>query len=101
MKTVTINIYQFSELSETAQMLAIEEHREFLNSQGQEHEDENGEMVTDYDYENTDEDVINSIELNEYYFYSDGELASCVTYTGTHPKAGITELTFKNQTFTL
>jgi hypothetical protein len=101
MKTVTINIYQFSELSETAQMLAIEEHGEFLNSQGIEYEDEDGEMVTDYDYEHTKEDIIESIEMNNYYFYSNGELASCVTYCGKHPKAGITELTFKNQTFVL
>jgi hypothetical protein len=100
MKTVTINIYQFSELSETAKQFAINQHLDFLDNEGELFEDDNGQMAIDYT-PHTEQEAIESIEANEYYFYSDGELASCVTYTGTHPKSGITELTFKNQTFTL
>lgn len=101
MKTITINVYQFSELNDKAKQRAINEHMEFLNSVGIEYEAENGEMVTDYDYEHTENDTIESIEMNEYYFYSNGELANCTTYTGKHEKAGITELNFKGEIFTL
>lgn len=101
MKTVTINIYQFSELPKEGQQKAIDEHGSFLDGEGIEYENENGEMVTDYDYVHTEQDIIDSIEANEYYFYFNGEMANCVTYTGKHEKTGITELTFKNQTFVL
>ena len=97
MKTAIINLYNLSELEENAKQLAIYEHIDFLDNEGIEEENENGEMVTDYSYKHTKSDAIDSINMNEYLFYSDGELANCVTYTGTHPKAGITELKFKNQ----
>lgn len=84
MKTVQINLYEFSELNEKAKTKAISEHYDFLCS------------IDEWDEinDNTpDEVIIESIEANEYLFYSDGNLANCVTYCGKHPKAGLTELT--------
>lgn len=58
-------------------------------------------LSNEYDYLTSETAIIETIEANEYYFYSDGKLANCVTYTGKHEKAGTTELTFKNQIYTL
>ncbi len=91
MKTAKINLYSFSELNEEAQEKAIFEHRNFLDEIGETLENEYGEMVTEY-YEHSKEDVIKSIEINEYWYYYNGELAPCLTYTGGHEKSGITEL---------
>ena len=92
MKKVTINLYEFNELNEKAQIVAISEHYDFLCSIG-EWDGENDNKADEYIKEN--------IEANEYLFYSDGDLANCVTYCGKHEKSGITELTIGNDIYTL
>jgi len=87
MKNVTINLYSFAELNEKAKQKAINEHYDFLCSVD--------------NYEPTDTEVIENIEMNDYVFYFDGELASCVTYCGKHEKAGTTEFTVHGETFNL
>lgn len=101
MKTATINLYEFAELSEEAKQKAISDHANFLLSEGQEYENEAGELVTEYPEELEDAYIIESIEANEYMFFHDGEMAHCVTYVGKHPKAGQTELNFHGETITL
>jgi len=98
MKTVQINLYSFAELSESARERAISEHGNFLDSEGEQYENEQGEMVTEYP-EHTSNEIIESIEANEYLFFANGELASCCTYVGKHPKAGTTEFTFKGNVY--
>lgn len=90
MKTVSINLYSFSELSKDSQHKAIEKHSDFLN--------DDSELDSPGFSES---DVIENIEANEYLFFNDGSLASCITYTGKHPKAGITEFKFKGSTYPL
>lgn len=85
MTKVLISLYSFSELSKDAQETAINSHREFMESNRQEWE-ENDEFTDEYVQEN--------IEINEYLFFQDGELAHCTTYTGNHEKSGITEFHF-------
>jgi len=92
MKKATINLYEYSELNSKAKERAISEHEAFLLSIGNEFENENGELVREYPNEIDIIGVIESIEINEYLFYSDGELASVTHYCGKHPKAGIIEL---------
>jgi len=71
MKKVTISLYSFNELGEQSKEKAISQHTNFLNSV----EDfEEGE----YSYDYRREDVISHIELNEYLFFQDGELAPCI-----------------------
>jgi len=94
MKTVTINLYSFNELSEQAKEKAIYEHETFLLSIGQECENEHGEMEAIFTDSIERSEVIESIEANEYYFFADGDLAQVCTYTGG-PKQGATEFTFK------
>lgn len=101
MKTVQINLYEFSELSETAKQKAIDEHRGFLQALPVELENEAGELEKYYNMDYSDSEVIENIEANEYIYFADGCLSSCITYTGKHPKAGITELKFKGETYTL
>ena len=91
MKQVLINLYEIHELSPKAKERAISDHYDFLASEGMECENEDGELVVE-DYDPTDEEVIESIEINEYMFYADGDIARCCRYVGEHPKAWTTEL---------
>lgn len=114
MKKVTINLYEFSELNEKAKQKAIDEHRNFLLSvmnpndfiRGDSEYDTEKELQKAFDseyeyFEANDEPIIESIEANEYLFYSDGIMAHCVTYCGEHEKAGITELQIGTDIYTL
>jgi len=100
MKTATIKIYEFKELGNISKDSAIMEHGIFLDSLPVEFEDENGNLKEEY-IEHTENDIIESIEANEYLFFYDGSMASCVTYCGQHPKKGVTELNFKGEIYTL
>ncbi len=92
MKTVHINLYSFNELNDKAKQKAISEHYDFLTSELVEME---GETEEEY----TTEDVIDNILANDYIFFEDGSLTSCVTYTDGHAKAGKTEFNFKGRIY--
>jgi len=98
MKQVTISLYSFNELSNDAKQKAIDEHCTFLDSQPEEYENEEGEMVEEY-FEHSEEDTIESINANEYIYFQDGKMAYCTTYTGGHEKSGITEFHFHGKTY--
>ena len=98
MKQVTINLYSFNELGEQSKQTAIFEHGNFLESVGQDYEDDNGEFQMDYTRPDDDE-IKENILANEYVYFESGELAQCVTYCGNHPKSGITELTFHGRIY--
>ena len=100
MKTVSINLYSFSELNDNAKNRAIDEHRDFMQSIPHEYQNEHGELVfecTKY----TKAEVIDNIEANEYLFFANGILADTVKYVGKHPKAGTSELNFFGEIYTL
>lgn len=95
MKKVTISVYlyAFNELSVTAKTRAVNDHRAFLLSVMSPDDFISGDP--DYDtpeklqetfeseyeyYLNNDEPIIESIEINEYLFYENGELAHACTY---------------------
>lgn len=48
-----------------------------------------------------DADIIESIEINEYYFFANGEMANVTKFVGNHPKSGTTELNFAGSIITL
>lgn len=100
MLQVTINLYSFRDLSKDVQQLVIEYHRNFLESMPVSIEDENGNLVDEFE-QYTDEDTIDAIEANGYIYFKDGELASCTTYTGKHKKSGITEFRLHGDTYVL
>ena len=93
MQTIKINeevvIYQFKELCLSAREKAIEEHRQFLLEvmdkedfiSGEEEHDTEEELQKVYEsefeyYEENDEPIIESIEMNDYYFYENGKIAN-------------------------
>ena len=89
MKTISINIYSFSELSEKAQHKAVEDHREFLLSVMRPEDFISGcpeydtpqklhkAYESEYDYcLMNDEPIVESIEANDYMFYANGEICS-------------------------
>lgn len=49
----------------------------------------------------SDETLKDAIKANNYFFFKDGTLAHCTTYTGKHKKAGTTEFHFHGQTISL
>ena len=101
MKTAKINLYNFSELSERARQKAISEHEYFLLTIGQEEENEQGELVTVYAESIEESAVIESIEINEYLFFANGDMAQYTTYTGKHEKAGQSELKFAGEIYSI
>lgn len=95
MTTATINLYTFQELTENAKHRAIEEHRNFLLSVMQPDDFISGDPDYDtpeeleksykaeYDYILFNNDaVIESIEINDYLFFYNGELAN-ISQTAT------------------
>jgi hypothetical protein len=83
MKTATlkIDLYQFNELNKEAQAFAIDKHINFLSMENESRNEEEAEPLTE-DY------AKESILINEYYFYEDGELANVTKFTGKHPLSG-------------
>ena len=74
MKKVTINAYNFSELSEKAQYNANWKY--FLDGFEYEDEDKDGNIITNYDYF-SDWELVEQIEfcdMNDYLFDRDGVL---------------------------
>jgi hypothetical protein len=96
MKTVKINLYQFEELEKFAQLRAVYDHQNFLDSEPLEQEDESGD-IEEYYHKHTDEETKENILLNQYHFFKSGKLAEVTTYTGKHPKTGKEELFFETQ----
>lgn len=87
MKTISINIYSLDELNEKARNRAIEDQRAFLLStmspedfiSGCPEYDTLEELKKAYNseyeyYLMNDEPIIESIEINEYMFFSNGEI---------------------------
>lgn len=97
MKTIEINIYSFNELEDKAKETAILKHGQFLDSEPVDYEDETGELKSEY-IEHSEDEIIESIEMNGYLFFYNGKLVDSVTYCGNHPKKGITEITVFGQT---
>jgi hypothetical protein len=95
MKQVTINLYSFNELSEAAKENAIYEHMRFMYSLESRYEEGNLNSVEEI----TESEVIESIEINDYLFYFNGEMAYVTTYTGKHDKTGTSEFKLHGETY--
>jgi len=91
MKTIKteIELYQYDELEEEPRERAFNDHFTFLCSI----EEDGGTE------EEISQDVEESIRANEYWFFKDGKLAYCITYTGKHEKAGTTEFKFQDKVY--
>ena len=100
MKNAQINLYSFNELSETAKQRAIYEHQSFLDFMPIEYENEEGEMINEW-HEHSEEETIESIEINEYLFFADGKMANVTRFCGKHPKAGQSILVFAGQKYAI
>ena len=88
MKTISVNLYSFEELSAKAKEKAIEDHRNFLLEDMRPEDFISGDPEYDtpekleeaynseyfYVLEN-DDPVIDSIEANDYMFYESGKMA--------------------------
>lgn len=98
MVKVTINLYKLEELEQPARERAISEHGDFLDNEGELFEDESGNMVREYP-EHTVDEIVESINLNEYLFFADGKIASLTQYCGNHPKAGTIEFKLNGEIY--
>jgi len=96
---VKIKLYKYEELNEVGKEHAFEEHFDFLCSNPSDYEDENGDMVFQTEEDYTREIVEESININEYLFFIDGNMADTIHYVGKHEKAGITEFTFGGEVY--
>ena len=107
MKTIKtdINLYSYDELDEGAKEKAFNEHEEFLRETPQTYEDDEGNEKYDNMNKWTQEDireyVEDSIKINEYLFFENGEMANITHFTGKHEKTGTTEFYFCGKTYIL
>jgi hypothetical protein len=109
MKTIQteIKLYEYEELSKDAKDKAFAEHEDFLRWHPAEYEeeDEAGNIITKYDNmdewieEEIKEHVEESIRINEYLFFENGEMAHITHFVGEHEKAGTTEFYFNGKTY--
>lgn len=90
MKNIKVNIKLFSydELKGIGKSKAYEKHFDFLCSVGDLTE-EDKEFIED------------SLRINEYLFFENGEIANITHYTDGHKKAGITEFKFQGEVYIL
>ena len=85
--------YSLHELSSKSKEKAIQDHLEFLNREGEDVEDDFGNMRTQYDFLNpfSTNDiacVIDNIEANDYEYDFHGEIVPITQFCGKHPKSG-------------
>ena len=94
---VNIKLYEYKELKKDAQLLAYNDHREFLLSTYQANNYDSSFNMTynKYKAQLRKCDVIESIEINEYLFFTDGTLTNTISYCGKHPRAGENIFIFK------
>ena len=95
---IEIDLFELKELGNEAMERAIEEHRNFLLNTVDDDADYEGRYS---DILEDDEYVIDNIELNEYLFYSHGDLAHTINYCGNHPKTGTRELILGSKVYQL
>jgi len=102
MKTIKaeIELYSYDELEKEAKEKAFFEHKDFLDSLETEYENEKGDLIKEF-LEHESEEVEESIRINEYLFFKNGEMAHITHFTGKHEKAGITEFYFNGKTYIL
>lgn len=91
MVEIKIHLYKFDELEDSAKRQAINSHRYFMIDtlrpdyfDGLENWNDPEKMKmyweeVDYINEN-DEPVIESIQINDYYFFQNGHMCNCQTY---------------------
>lgn len=100
-KTVTITLLTIDELDTQAKNKALAEHKEFLiDTYNDDMYDESYSMTrSKYANSLTQGEVLESIEINEYLFFPNGEMASVTHFTGKHPRSGETECAIKGMTY--
>jgi hypothetical protein len=108
MKTIKteIKLYEYGELNEKAREEAFNTHKNFLecNPAEYEDEDERGNIIKKYNNmeewteEEIKEYVEDSINGNEYLFFESGEMAHITHFTGGE-KTGTIEFYFNGQTY--
>ena len=100
---VTLELFQYDELTGDAKIKAFDQQETFLRMNPAQYEDDYGVMQYDnmdvWTLEDIKEYVEECIRINEYLYFKDGTMASCITYCGDHPKAGITELKYNGEIY--
>jgi len=81
-----IKLYKYDELGDYAKDRAFYEHRSFLISNPSEYEDENGNIKYFDELYYNKEVVEESIRINEYLFFYNGDMANITQFTGKNKK---------------
>ena len=84
---------KYNELEGEGKEKAMNEHFEFLN--------EVGDLEGGCTFKEKVEIVMESLKINDYLFFKNGDMADITHYTGKHKKSGTTELKFNNEVYIL
>ena len=101
MKTITLTLFEYPELNEAAQEIALQTHKDFLIDTFDETCATEDQTQSEYRRTLSNTEVVENIELNEYLYYPNGALASITQYTGKHDRSGDIELTIEDNTYLL
>ncbi len=87
---IPIKLFRLAELDEDARERALEEHRDFLVTVYSDDMYDSSFEMTQEKYENelTEDEVIDSIDINDYLYYASGEMAHTIQFTGGHARSG-------------
>lgn len=102
MQNITITLYSLNELNKEAKNKAIAEHKEFLiDTFSDDLYDASYNMTrSKYAKQLTKADIIENIEINDYFFFSNGKQAHVVQFCGQHPRAGERVFYFEDAEYT-
>ena len=102
-ETVSINLYRLDGLEKEAKNKAIEEHRDFMVETYSDDMFDKVFNMTQSKYAKglTKAEVEENIEINDYMYFFDGEMASTIQYCGKHPRSGEHEFTLHGESYLL
>ena len=100
---IKLQLFRYDELNDDAKVKAFDDHEHFLRMYPAQSEDNDGNMIDDdmdtWTHEEIKGYVEECIRINEYFYFKDGTMANCTTYTGDHHKSGITELKYNGEIY--
>jgi len=91
---IKLELFTYNELNKEAKEKAFNEHFDFLIGFASEEQ-----KIVHLTEKQQKKYIEESININEYLFFNNGNLASCTTYTEEHPKKEITEFKFLNKVY--
>jgi len=103
MQTLSIELYSLEDLNKKIRNEVISKQKDFLiDIYSDDMFDKSFNMTrSEYARQLTKDEIIEDIDINNYLYFFDGSIASVITYTGKHERAGESVLTLHGKEYLL